>query len=85
MRRASQPDRVPVDIALAVLHFIPDGDNPYGIVAQLVGALAPGSYLVLSHATSDLIPENSSPTSPRAGSDRSGGLLRGRPNPLNGL
>jgi hypothetical protein len=50
MRRASQPDRVPVDIALAVLHFIPDGDNPYGIVAQLVG-----------------------------------GLLRGRPNPLNGL
>jgi len=43
---------------LAVLHFISDRDDPHGIVAQLVGALAPGSYLVLSHAGSDLIPED---------------------------
>src|SRR5262249_48760907 len=42
---------------LAVMHFISDGDDPHGIVARLVGALAPGSYLVLAHATSDLIPE----------------------------
>ena len=38
---------------VAILHFISPADDPYGIVARLVGALAPGSYLVLSHATSD--------------------------------
>jgi hypothetical protein len=42
----------------AILHFIPDEDDPYGIVARLVGALPKGSYLVMSHATNDyLTPE----------------------------
>jgi hypothetical protein len=41
---------------LAILHFIPEDDDPYGIVARLTGALPVGSYLVASHATSDFLP-----------------------------
>jgi hypothetical protein len=37
----------------AVLHFVADTDDPYGAVATLVAALAPGSYLSLSHVTAD--------------------------------
>ena len=36
-----------------VVHFIPDSDGPGAIVAQLRDALAPGSYLLISHATRD--------------------------------
>ena len=43
-------------LLLAVLHFLPDTDNPAGVVAKLAGALAPGSYLVISHLTADLAP-----------------------------
>ena len=46
----------PVALMLAaVLHFIPDEADPYGIVARLAGALPEGSYLVLSHATNDFL------------------------------
>ena len=38
-------------LLLAILHFIPDSDDPAGIVATLTSALAPGSYLVISHLT----------------------------------
>jgi len=34
----------------AVLHFVADSDDPWGLVAQYTQALAPGSYLALSHA-----------------------------------
>jgi SAM-dependent methyltransferase len=37
----------------AVLHFIGDDEDPRGLVASLRDALAPGSYLVLCHATAD--------------------------------
>ncbi len=40
-------------ILMVVLHFIADADDPWRIVATLRDALAPGSYLVLGHATSD--------------------------------
>ena len=44
----------PVGLLLAaVLHFIPDDDNPWGIIARYREALAPGSYLVVSHATTE--------------------------------
>lgn len=50
--------RKPVCLSLvALMHFIADEENPYGIVRALVDALAPGSYLVLSHVTLDLVPE----------------------------
>jgi hypothetical protein len=32
------------------LHLIQDDEEPYQLVRQLVGALAPGSYVVISHA-----------------------------------
>ena len=43
-------------LLLAVLHFIPDADDPYGLVAQLVAGMPPGSYLVMSHGTYDPLP-----------------------------
>ncbi len=47
----------PVGLLLvAILHFLADEDDLYAIVARLVAALAPGSYLVASHATKDLLP-----------------------------
>jgi hypothetical protein len=36
-----------------VLHFVTDEEDPYRIIAVLRDALAPGSYLVLSHCTAD--------------------------------
>jgi len=45
----------PVAIMLtAILHLIPDRDDPYDLVSQLVNAVAPGSYVVISHAASDI-------------------------------
>ena len=41
-------------LLLIILHLIPDSDDPYGIVATLVNALPPGSYLMLAHPASDI-------------------------------
>ncbi|MEU8270528.1 SAM-dependent methyltransferase [Sphaerisporangium sp. NPDC049002] len=38
---------------VAVLHFVEKQDEPYNIVDSLVGALAPGSLVVISHALDD--------------------------------
>ncbi|MCP2361451.1 SAM-dependent methyltransferase [Nonomuraea thailandensis] len=44
----------PVGVLLtAVMHYVQDTDEPEEIVATLRDALAPGSYLVLSHGTSE--------------------------------
>ena len=44
----------PVAIVLgAVLHFLPEDDSPHKLVEMLTAAVAPGSYLVISHATSE--------------------------------
>ncbi|GGO50647.1 hypothetical protein GCM10012287_30850 [Streptomyces daqingensis] len=44
----------PVALSLvALLHFVPDENKPYEIVRGLVDRLAPGSFLVLSHCTTD--------------------------------
>jgi hypothetical protein len=45
-------------LLVAVLHFIAPDEDPYGIVARLVGSLAPGSHLVISHGTSDYLEES---------------------------
>ena len=42
---------------VASLHNIPDPDDPAGIVARYLTALAPGSYLVISHVTDEFDPE----------------------------
>jgi hypothetical protein len=44
-------------LLLAILHFVPPADDPPGIVAALARALAPGSYLVISHLTADFAPD----------------------------
>jgi hypothetical protein len=43
-------------IMMQVLHFIPDSDDPYGIVRRLMQPLAPGSFLVIAHGPSDQDP-----------------------------
>lgn len=48
----------PVGLLLAaVLHFVSDSDDPPRILATLRGALAPGSYLVISHGCRDVRPQ----------------------------
>lgn len=47
----------PVALMLvAVLHFLEDADEPYAAVARLRDALAPGSLLILTHASYEGIP-----------------------------
>jgi hypothetical protein len=41
-------------VLMAILHLIGDADDPYGIVATLMDAAPPGSYLALSHIASDI-------------------------------
>src|SRR6266545_4840409 len=66
-------------LPVAVLHFLRDEEDPAGIVARLRDAMAPGSFLVLSHPTADFHPEAaakvaavyeqaSAPLVPRSGS-----------------
>ncbi|WP_019330434.1 SAM-dependent methyltransferase [Streptomyces sp. TOR3209] len=43
-------------LLVAILHFVEDADDPYGAVAELSGALAPGSMLVLTHASYEGVP-----------------------------
>jgi hypothetical protein len=46
----------PVALMLvAVMHFIPDQDDPHALLRRLTAALPAGSYLVLSHATGDFV------------------------------
>ena len=44
-------------LMFASLPFVPDQDDPAGIVAAYRDRTAPGSYLALSHGTSDYRPE----------------------------
>ena len=45
-------------IMAAVLHFIEDHESPWAIVEEFKSAMAPGSYLALSHVTGDGIGED---------------------------
>jgi hypothetical protein len=45
----------PVAVMLvAILHCISDEDHPYKLVAELMRAVVPGSFLVISHLPSDM-------------------------------
>jgi trans-aconitate methyltransferase len=44
---------------VAILHALPDEDDPYGIARRLLDALPSGSYLAVSHLASDIEPEAS--------------------------
>lgn len=41
-------------VLMAVLQFVPDADDPYGLVRRLMAAMPGGSYLVISHPASDI-------------------------------
>ncbi|QKW10328.1 SAM-dependent methyltransferase [Streptomyces sp. NA04227] len=49
-------DRPVAVLLIALLHFIDEDDNPHQVLAELVGALAPGSLIVLTHAAPELMP-----------------------------
>lgn len=40
-------------LLVAVLHFFRDSDDPAALAAELADALAPGSFVVISHGTAD--------------------------------
>ena len=40
---------------LMILHVIPDSDDPHAIVAEVMDALPPGSYLAASHLGAELL------------------------------
>jgi SAM-dependent methyltransferase len=46
-------------LLLAIMHFITAADDPARIIATLRDALAPGSYLVLTHVSEDLVADKS--------------------------
>ncbi|WP_330309185.1 MULTISPECIES: SAM-dependent methyltransferase [unclassified Streptomyces] len=43
-------------LLVAILHFVEDADDPYSAVAELRDALAPGSLLIVTHASFEGIP-----------------------------
>jgi O-methyltransferase involved in polyketide biosynthesis len=47
----SQPTAV---LLIGVLQFIPDEDDPYGIVGELMRATVPGSFVTIAHPARDL-------------------------------
>jgi hypothetical protein len=47
----SQPAAI---MLVGILHFFPPADDPYGIVAHLLGAVPSGSALVVCHLASDI-------------------------------
>ena len=59
---------------LAILHVITDDDDPWGIVARIMAAMPPGSYLVISHPARDIHAEAIAEMTERF-NQRMGGVL----------
>lgn len=56
LTRTLDPDRPLTLLLLAILHFVPDEDEPTDILRRLTDRLPSGSHLVLSHLTGDFTP-----------------------------
>jgi SAM-dependent methyltransferase len=56
-RRLIDFDQPVALLMFAVLHFMPDDQHPYRLVAEYRDATVPGSCLALSHVTADGRPE----------------------------
>ncbi|MFB8244382.1 SAM-dependent methyltransferase [Streptomyces sp. NPDC055952] len=56
MERLIDLNRPVALLLVAILHFVEDEDDPYGAVRELTEALAPGSMLLLTHASYEGIP-----------------------------
>jgi S-adenosyl methyltransferase len=56
----------PIAVLVPVtLHLVPDEADPYGIMTRLLDAVPSGSYLMISHATSDIPTEGVTTASER--------------------
>jgi hypothetical protein len=71
----SQPLAV---LLVAVLHFVSDDDDPSAMVDVIRDALPPGSYLALSHVTSDIRRESAANAAAHYKKVASGSTLRSR-------
>jgi hypothetical protein len=72
----------PVGLLLvAVLHNIGDCDDPAGIAARYMSALAPGSYVAISHSTDEFAPDRTHAAS-AAATERGATWL---PRPKDGI
>ncbi|MGH3263841.1 MAG: SAM-dependent methyltransferase [Trebonia sp.] len=56
VRALIDPDEPTGLLMTAVLMFVADSDDPWGLVARYLAALRPGSYLSVSHLTDDAKP-----------------------------
>ena len=56
LRDAIDLDQPVALMLIAIMHFVGDADDPFGVTRQLVDALPSGSYLALSHLTGDFDP-----------------------------
>jgi hypothetical protein len=52
-RRLLRFDQPVALLLVMMVHWIPDENDPYGVIARYREALPSGSYLVLSHVTAD--------------------------------
>jgi hypothetical protein len=74
--RATLDFSQPIGLLLvAILHALPDEDQPRRIVETLVDALPPGSYLAATHPTGDFNPDAAQDVLRMA---RESGMMRGR-------
>ena len=53
LRRLLDLDQPVAVLVVGLFHFIPDADDPAGILSRLTAPLASGSYLAISHITND--------------------------------
>jgi len=51
LRGLIDPARPTAVLLIAVLHFVPDEQKPVELISQITSMLAPGSYVVISHAS----------------------------------
>jgi hypothetical protein len=69
-------------VLMAILHLIPDTDDPYGIVAQLTSAVPAGSYLALSQIAPEFDVQEVAEARDRVGRDTLRAVGRDRPQAL---
>jgi SAM-dependent methyltransferase len=48
-------------LLIGMLHFVPERDDPYALVARLMSVLSAGSYLAIQHPTADFHPADVGP------------------------
>jgi O-methyltransferase involved in polyketide biosynthesis len=53
VRRLIDPSKPTAILLIAVLHFVPDEQQPVELIARIAGCVAPGSYVAISHASTD--------------------------------